>query len=95
MLVSYGGTAIVWHVQEGVRTFSVRVGVKNVFWTCIILLETAYAGALGVGLASQVLPLSLPPFILQSFRSCFNEPAAKRLCSGCSPCCHFGYQLHH
>ena len=52
------------------RTFSVRVGVKNVFWTCIALLETAYAGALGVGLASQVPPLSLPWFIWQSSLSC-------------------------
>ena len=43
-------------VQEGVRTFSVRVGVKNVFWTCIMLLEIAYAGAIGVGLVSQVIP---------------------------------------
>ena len=41
-------------MQEGVRTFSVRVGVRNVFWTCIALLEIAYAGAICVGFASQV-----------------------------------------
>ena len=40
--------------QEGVRTFSVRMGVKNVFWTCIALVEVAYAGAIGVGLMSEV-----------------------------------------
>lgn len=36
------------------RTLSVRVGVKTVFWTCIVLLEVAYAGAIGVGTMSQV-----------------------------------------
>ncbi|KAK9830076.1 hypothetical protein WJX72_009619 [[Myrmecia] bisecta] len=40
--------------QAGVRTLSVRVGVKPVFWTCIALLELAYAGAIGVGLTSHV-----------------------------------------
>ncbi|CAL8468499.1 g8039 [Coccomyxa elongata] len=41
--------------QEGVRTLSVRVGVKTVFWTCIVLMEVAYAGAIGVGMMSQVM----------------------------------------
>ena len=41
-------------MQEGVRTLSVRVGVKTVFWTCIVLMEVAYAGAIGVGMMSQV-----------------------------------------
>ena len=55
ILHSFAGLfSVSWRLQEGVRTFSVRVGVKNVFWTCILLLEIAYAGALGVGLASQV-----------------------------------------
>ena len=40
--------------QEGVRTLSVRMGVPRIFWTCIALLELAYAGALCVGFASQV-----------------------------------------
>ena len=31
-----------------------RVGVKRVFWTCIILLELAYAGAIGIGFMSEV-----------------------------------------
>ena len=47
-------------MQEGVRTFSVRVGVENVFWTCIALLEVAYAAAIGVGLVSQVWTSHLP-----------------------------------
>ena len=42
-------------LQEGVRTFSVRVGVKRVFWTCIALVEAAYVGAIAVGLMSEVL----------------------------------------
>lgn len=41
--------------QAGVRTFSVRAGVAPIFWTCIAVLELAYAGAIGVGLASPVL----------------------------------------
>lgn len=40
--------------QAGVRTLTVRLGVSKVFWTCIVLLELAYAGAVGVGLLSQV-----------------------------------------
>ncbi len=41
-------------LQEGVRTLSVRAGVETVFWTCIVLMEVAYAGAIGVGLMSPV-----------------------------------------
>ena len=33
---------------------SVRMGAPQVFWTCIVLLEVAYAGAIGVGLMSPV-----------------------------------------
>ena len=40
--------------QAGVRTLSVRLGQKKVFWLCIILLEVAYAGAIGVSLCSSV-----------------------------------------
>lgn len=40
-------------VQEGVRTLSVRVGVRRVFWACIGMLEAAYLGAICMGLASQ------------------------------------------
>ena len=47
--------------QEGVRTFSVRIGVKKVFWTCIALVEAAYVGAIAVGLMSEVLlPAHVP-----------------------------------
>ncbi len=35
------------------RTLSVRVGTGQVFWACIALLEAAYLGALGVGMASS------------------------------------------
>ena len=35
---------------------SVRMGAPQIFWTCIILLEVAYAGAIGVGLMSPVKP---------------------------------------
>ncbi len=31
-----------------------RVGVRRVFWTCIVLLEAAYAGAIGMGFLSEV-----------------------------------------
>ncbi|KAK9915128.1 hypothetical protein WJX75_005043 [Coccomyxa subellipsoidea] len=41
--------------QAGVRTLSVRAGVETVFWTCIVLMEVGYAGAIGVGLMSQVM----------------------------------------
>eukprot|EP00891_Asterochloris_glomerata_P001458 jgi/Astpho2/1458/fgenesh1_pg.00025_%23_58_t len=37
-----------------IKTFSVRLGVKRVFWTCIALLEFAYACAIGTGLMSRV-----------------------------------------
>ena len=84
-----------WPVQEGVRTFSVRVGVKNVFWTCIMLLEIAYAGALGVGLASQVLPVGLPRFILQSSLGCHADTALDKLCLRRSPLGCVSVQLHH
>ncbi|PSC70256.1 putative homogentisate phytyltransferase chloroplastic [Micractinium conductrix] len=41
--------------QAGVRTLSVRMGPKRVFWICIALLEAAYAGAILVGLQSELL----------------------------------------
>ena len=41
-------------LQANVKTLSVRLGVKRVFWACIILLELAYAGAVGIGALSQV-----------------------------------------
>lgn len=56
-------------LQEGVRTLSVRAGVKTVFWTCIVLLEIAYAGAIGVGLMSEVpsnCPFSSLILLMQS-----------------------------
>lgn len=40
--------------QAGISTMSVRMGAPQVFWTCIVLLEVAYAGAIGVGLMSPV-----------------------------------------
>ncbi|KAK9210399.1 hypothetical protein WN944_002769 [Citrus x changshan-huyou] len=36
----------------GIRTFTVRLGQKRVFWTCISLLEVAYAVAILVGATS-------------------------------------------
>ena len=36
----------------GVRTFSVRHGIPQVFWTCIGLLMAAYAGGVAFGLTS-------------------------------------------
>lgn len=41
-------------MQANVKTLSVRLGVKTVFWACIVLLELAYAGAIGLGVLSQV-----------------------------------------
>lgn len=41
-------------MQANVKTLSVRLGVKRVFWACIVLLELAYAGAIGLGVLSQV-----------------------------------------
>ena len=42
-------------VQADVQTLSVRLGVRRVFWACIMLLELAYAGAIGLGALSQVI----------------------------------------
>lgn len=39
--------------KAGVNTLSVRLGPKRVFWTCILLLEVAYIGAVTVGLGSE------------------------------------------
>ncbi|KAF5456335.1 hypothetical protein F2P56_025831 [Juglans regia] len=36
----------------GIRSFSVRLGQKRVFWICIVLLEMAYGVALLMGVAS-------------------------------------------
>ena len=33
---------------------SVRMGAHQIFWTCIVLLEFAYAGAVVVGVLSPV-----------------------------------------
>ena len=41
-------------LQADVKTLSVRLGVKKVFWACIVLLQIAYAGAIGLGALSQV-----------------------------------------
>ena len=41
-------------VQADVQTLSVKLGVKRAFWACIMLLELAYAGAIGLGALSQV-----------------------------------------
>ncbi len=42
--------------QAGIFTLSVRIGAPQVFWTCIVLLEAAYAGAVAFGLTSPVQP---------------------------------------
>ncbi|CAK9204282.1 unnamed protein product [Sphagnum troendelagicum] len=39
----------------GIRSFSVRMGKKRVFWLCVWLLEAAYTAALVVGLTSPTL----------------------------------------
>ncbi|KAK4755753.1 hypothetical protein SAY87_009510 [Trapa incisa] len=39
----------------GIRTFTVRLGQKRVFWACISLLQMAYAVAFAVGLISPCL----------------------------------------
>ncbi|KAG9456347.1 hypothetical protein H6P81_000855 [Aristolochia fimbriata] len=39
----------------GIRSFSVRLGQKRVFWTCIYLLEMAYTVAVMMGLASSCI----------------------------------------
>ncbi|PIA40843.1 hypothetical protein AQUCO_02400119v1 [Aquilegia coerulea] len=39
----------------GIQSFTVRLGQKKVFWTCIYLLEMAYGVALLVGAASSCL----------------------------------------
>lgn len=36
--------------QAGLRTLSVRLGPSQVYWACILLLEAAYAGAVGLAL---------------------------------------------
>eukprot|EP00803_Ostreobium_quekettii_P000640 evm.model.scf_83.4 EVM.evm.TU.scf_83.4 scf_83:128935-133570(-) len=41
--------------KVGVRTFSVRLGQKRMFWLCVWLLTAMYAGAVGVGLNAQSL----------------------------------------
>lgn len=41
-------------VQAGIFTLSVRVGAPQVFWTCIVLLEAAYVGAVAFGCTSPV-----------------------------------------
>ncbi len=37
---------------------SVRMGAHQIFWTCIVLLEFAYAGAVVVGVLSPVSRVS-------------------------------------
>ena len=44
-------------IQANVKTLSVRLGPKRVFWACVTLLELAYAGAIGIGALSQVCQL--------------------------------------
>ena len=59
-----------------------------------MLLEVAYAGALGVGLASQVPPLSLARFMSRSSLSCLVDTALNKLCLQRSPFGYFRVQLH-
>nr|AXS77022.1 homogentisate phytyltransferase [Chamaerops humilis var. humilis] len=39
----------------GIRSFSVRLGQRRVFWTCVYLLEMAYSVALVIGATSSCL----------------------------------------
>ncbi len=48
------------YMKAGVRTLSVRLGTKKVFWMCITFLEVAYFGAIVTGLMSNVSPMKLP-----------------------------------
>lgn len=47
-------------MQADVKTLSVRLGPKRVFWACIVLLQIAYAGAIGLGALSQVTFIQIP-----------------------------------
>ncbi|XP_020672844.1 probable homogentisate phytyltransferase 1, chloroplastic isoform X2 [Dendrobium catenatum] len=44
----------------GIRSFSVRLGQKPVFWTCVCLLEMAYAVAIVAGATSTCLWSKFP-----------------------------------
>ncbi|KAL0920163.1 hypothetical protein M5K25_009280 [Dendrobium thyrsiflorum] len=44
----------------GIRSFSVRLGQKPVFWTCVCLLEMAYAVAIVTGVTSTCLWSKFP-----------------------------------
>eukprot|EP00887_Chlorella_sp_A99_P008147 scaffold12.g8147.t1 len=44
---------VVGDQRAGVRTLSVRLGPRRVFWVCIALLELAYALAIGAGLGAS------------------------------------------
>lgn len=39
--------------KAGLQTLSVQLGTKQVFWICIMLLEAAYLGAIGMAFFSQ------------------------------------------
>lgn len=47
-------------MQEGISTFSVRLGPRKVFWTCIWILTAAYAGAIGFAFATLPMATCLP-----------------------------------
>jgi len=51
----------------GIFTLSVRVGAPQVFWTCIWLLEAAYAGAVVFGLTSPVLWSKVATVVTHTF----------------------------
>ena len=51
--------------QAGIRTFTVRLGQRTVFWFCIWLLTVMYASAIAIGLSSPVTAPMLREVILE------------------------------
>ncbi|MEW5305681.1 MAG: hypothetical protein WDW38_011512 [Sanguina aurantia] len=47
-------------VQEGISTFSVRLGPRKVFWICVWILTAAYAGAIAFAFATLPIASCLP-----------------------------------
>lgn len=45
-------------LQAGLQTLSVQLGTKQVFWICIMLLEAAYLGAIGVGVRGKTFAVA-------------------------------------
>ncbi|KAI8104428.1 hypothetical protein M9434_002985 [Picochlorum sp. BPE23] len=57
--------------QAGVKTFTVRLGPKRVFWTCITLLELAYMSSIGYSIAYMEGATKLVSIALHGLMSLF------------------------